>query len=111
VEEGEQLLKVLAHHPSTARFISTKLARRFIADDPPEAVVTAASRTFMQTGGDIREVLRTILASPPIPFAGGLPRQDQEAARAGRERPLGRLTRTLVMASGRYCQVRLRGCF
>jgi uncharacterized protein (DUF1800 family) len=51
VEEGEQLLRMLAHHESTARFISTKLARRFISDDPPAAVVTAASRTFMQTGG------------------------------------------------------------
>ena len=63
IEEGEQLLKMLAHHPSTARFIATKLARRFVADDPPAAVVEAASRAFQKTGGDIREVLRTIFAS------------------------------------------------
>jgi uncharacterized protein (DUF1800 family) len=63
VEEGEALLKMLAHRPETARFISTKLARRFIADDPPDAVVEAASRTFLETGGDIREVVRTILTS------------------------------------------------
>jgi uncharacterized protein (DUF1800 family) len=63
VEEGEQVLRMLARHPSTARFVATKLARRFIADDPPAAVIEAASRTFQQTGGDIREVLRTILMS------------------------------------------------
>ena len=64
VEEGEQLLKMLAHHPATARFVATKLARRFVADDPPAAVVDAAARTFEQTGGNIREVLRTIFMSP-----------------------------------------------
>jgi len=40
------------------------LARRFIADEPPAAVVERASRTFLKTGGDIREVVRTILTSP-----------------------------------------------
>jgi uncharacterized protein (DUF1800 family)/Tol biopolymer transport system component len=64
VDEGQTLLKMLAAHPSTARFISTKLARRFIADNPPQAVIDAASRTFQRTGGDIREVLRTLLTSP-----------------------------------------------
>jgi uncharacterized protein (DUF1800 family) len=64
VEEGEALLTMLAHRPETARFISTKLARRFIADDPPESVIEEASRTFLRTGGDIREVVRTILMSP-----------------------------------------------
>jgi len=63
VEEGEHLLGMLARHPSTARFVSTKLARRFVADDPPAQVVDAASRTFLETGGDIREVLRTIFRS------------------------------------------------
>ena len=64
IDEGEKLLAALAAHPSTARFISTKLARRFIADDPPQAVIDVASRTFQRTGGDIREVLRAILTSP-----------------------------------------------
>ena len=64
IEEGEQVIRMLAHHPSTARYISTKLVRRFVADDPPAEVVEAASRTFEETGGDIREVLRTIFASP-----------------------------------------------
>jgi uncharacterized protein (DUF1800 family) len=64
VEEGEALLTMLAHRPETARFISTKLVRRFIADEPPPAVVEAASRTFLNTKGDIRAVVRTILMSP-----------------------------------------------
>jgi uncharacterized protein (DUF1800 family) len=64
VDEGEHVLRLLANHPSTARFIATKLARRFVADDPPAEVVSAASRTFQQTGGNIREVLRTIFKSP-----------------------------------------------
>ncbi len=64
MDEGLQILKMLASHPSTARFISTKLVRRFVADDPPAAVVDAASRAFTESGGDIREVLRTIFSSP-----------------------------------------------
>jgi hypothetical protein len=46
VSEGEQVLRMLAHHPSTARFIATKLARRFVADEPPAAVIDAAAKTF-----------------------------------------------------------------
>ncbi len=64
VQEGEQVIKMLARHPSTARFISTKLVRRFVADDPPEDLVDAASLTFERTGGDIREVLWTIFTHP-----------------------------------------------
>jgi uncharacterized protein (DUF1800 family) len=64
IEEGEQVIRMLANHPAAARFISTKLARRFVADDPPAALVDAAARTFEETGGDIREVLRTIFSSP-----------------------------------------------
>ncbi len=60
MEEGRQILTMLAHHPSTARFISTKLVRRFVADEPPTDIVEAAAATFQRTGGDIREVLRTI---------------------------------------------------
>ena len=64
IEEGEQVIRMLANHPAAARFISTKLVRRFVADDPPAELVEAASRTFEETGGDIREVLRTIFSSP-----------------------------------------------
>jgi uncharacterized protein (DUF1800 family) len=62
--DGEQVLDILAAHPSTARFIATKLARRFVADEPPAALVTRAAAAFTKTGGDIREVVRTIITSP-----------------------------------------------
>jgi uncharacterized protein (DUF1800 family) len=62
--DGEQVLDILARHPSTARFIATKLARRFVADTPPPALVERAAATFRQTGGNIRDVVRTILTSP-----------------------------------------------
>jgi len=63
-KDGEQVLDILAQHPSTARFISTKLARRFVGDDPPQALIDRAAKRFMDTNGDLREVVRTILVSP-----------------------------------------------
>lgn len=63
MEDGLRVLSMLAKHPSTARFISTKLAERFVADQPPAALVDAMSATFLRTGGDIREVLRTMFFS------------------------------------------------
>jgi len=62
--DGEQVLDILAKHPSTARFISTKLVRRFVSDTPPPALVDRAAQRFSETDGDMREVLRTILTSP-----------------------------------------------
>ena len=62
--DGERVLDILASHPSTATFIATKLARRFVSDTPPPALVARAASRFRETGGDIREVLRTILTSP-----------------------------------------------
>jgi uncharacterized protein (DUF1800 family) len=63
-KDGEQVLDVLARHPSTARFIATKLARRFVADEPPTLLVDRAAARFRETDGDIREVVRTIVTSP-----------------------------------------------
>ena len=63
-EEGEQVIHMLAAHPQTARFISYKLARRFVADEPPAALVDRAAETFRREGGDIRAVLTTIVRSP-----------------------------------------------
>jgi uncharacterized protein (DUF1800 family) len=63
-KDGEQVLDILAAHPSTARFISTKLARRFVADEPPTALVDRAAARFRDTHGDIREVVRVIITSP-----------------------------------------------
>ncbi len=62
--DGEQVLDILAAHPATARFIATKLARRFVADDPPTALVDRAAATFAATRGDIRAVVRTIVTAP-----------------------------------------------
>ncbi|MGH9161317.1 MAG: DUF1800 domain-containing protein [Vicinamibacteraceae bacterium] len=62
--DGEEVLDVLAQHPSTATFIATKLARRFVADDPPEALVERTAQRFRETDGDIRETVRTIVTSP-----------------------------------------------
>ena len=62
--DGEEVLDILASHPSTARFISTKLARRFVSDTPPAALVDRLVARFTATKGDLREVMRTLLTSP-----------------------------------------------
>jgi uncharacterized protein (DUF1800 family) len=64
IQDGEQVLDILAKHPSTARFIATKLARRFVSDTPPPALVDRLAERFTQTHGDLRAVTATLLASP-----------------------------------------------
>lgn len=64
MEDGLKVIDLLARHPSTARFISTKLARRFVADDPPPSLVQRAAETFRRSDGDIRAVIRAIVDSP-----------------------------------------------
>jgi len=61
--DGERVLDLLASHPSTARFIATKLVRRFVSDTPPPALVDRAAARFLATTGDLREVMHTILTS------------------------------------------------
>jgi len=63
-KEGTEVLEILAHSPATAKFISTKLAERFVSDNPPPSLVAAMSKTFLKTDGDLREVVRTIFRSP-----------------------------------------------
>jgi len=63
-KEGREVLHILAHHPSTAKFISTKLAMRFVSDDPPPALIDRMTQTFLKKNGDIGEVLKTMLHSP-----------------------------------------------
>jgi uncharacterized protein (DUF1800 family) len=62
--DGEQVLDILAREPATARLIASKLARRFVSDTPPPALVDRAAARFRATDGDLREVTRTILTSP-----------------------------------------------
>jgi uncharacterized protein (DUF1800 family) len=63
-KEGMEVLHLLAHHPATAHFISTKLATRFVSDNPPPALVEEMAQTFLKKDGDIREVLKTMFHSP-----------------------------------------------
>jgi hypothetical protein len=64
VKDGLMVLDILAHHPSTAKFIATKLVRHFVSDEPPAALVDRVAQTYTKTDGDIREMLRAIFSSP-----------------------------------------------
>jgi uncharacterized protein (DUF1800 family) len=63
-KEGRDLLHILARHPSTAKFISTKLAMRFVSDDPPSTLIDRMTQTFLKKSGDIGEVLKAMFHSP-----------------------------------------------
>jgi len=62
-DDAEKVLDILARHPATARFISKKLAQRFVSDDPPQKLVDKMAKTFRDKNGDIREVMKTMLTS------------------------------------------------
>ena len=62
-EEGEKLLDLLAAHPSTAKHLAFKLVQRFVADEPPPALVARVAKTFTDTKGDLRAVTRTVITS------------------------------------------------
>lgn len=62
--DGEEALKMLANDPHTARMISTELARHFVSDTPPRALVERMAKTYESTGGDVRKVLETMIYSP-----------------------------------------------
>ena len=79
IKDGLMVLDIVAHHPSTAKFIATKLVRRFVSDNPPPALVDRVAQTFIKTDGDIREVLKAIFFSPEFNSA--------EAYRAKVKRP------------------------
>ena len=63
MKDGLMVLDILTHHPSTAKFIATKLVRHFVSDNPPPALVDRVAATFTKTDGDIRETLKTIFFS------------------------------------------------
>jgi len=62
--DGKEVIDLLAKHPSTAKFISTKLARRFVSDNPPQSLITKMVQTFQSSDGNIRAVMRTMIYSP-----------------------------------------------
>jgi uncharacterized protein (DUF1800 family) len=62
-QEGVDLLSLLAHHSSTAKFISKKLAVRFVSDTPPQSIIDKMAKTFLDTDGNISEVLTTLVSS------------------------------------------------
>ena len=62
-DDGDRVIKYLATHPKTARFISTKLARRFAADDPPASLVDRMTETWIASEGDIKEVMKAMIGS------------------------------------------------
>lgn len=63
-QDGEKVLELLIKHPSTAKFIATKLTRRFVSDNPPKSLVDKVASNFTKTNGDIKSMLRTIFTSP-----------------------------------------------
>ena len=61
IKEAEHVIERLVTHPSTARFVATKLTRRFVSDEPPSEIVEKAAHVFLKTNGDIKSVLRAVL--------------------------------------------------
>jgi uncharacterized protein (DUF1800 family) len=64
MKDGEEVIDLLAHDASTARFISTKLARRFVSDNPPQELIDRMAKALRSSDGDIRDVLKTMIYSP-----------------------------------------------
>jgi len=62
--DGKEVIDLLVKHPSTAKFISTKMARRFVSDTPPQSLIAKMAQTFQSSDGDIRAVMRTMIYSP-----------------------------------------------
>jgi uncharacterized protein (DUF1800 family) len=63
-QDGLKVIDILAHHPSTAKFISLGLARHFVSDNPPQVLVDRMAQTFLKTDGDLRAVMETMFRSP-----------------------------------------------
>jgi uncharacterized protein (DUF1800 family) len=79
MKDGLMVLDILAHHPSTAKFIATKLVRHFVSDNPPQALVDRVAAAFTKSDGDIRQTLKAIFFSPEF--------NSPEAYRAKIKRP------------------------
>ncbi|HXA00107.1 MAG TPA: DUF1800 domain-containing protein [Candidatus Dormibacteraeota bacterium] len=64
MSDGKEVIDLLVKHPSTAKFISAKLARRFVSDNPPQSLIAKMAQTFQSSDGDIRAVMHTMIYSP-----------------------------------------------
>src|SRR6188508_2366028 len=64
VEEGEKAIRALCRHPSTARFVATKLVTHFVADEPPAAAIDRVAKAFSSSGGDLKVVARALVDEP-----------------------------------------------
>ena len=64
IEQGRAVLATLARHPATAKHVATKLARHFVADEPPAPLVERLSQRFLDTQGDLKEVAKALIAAP-----------------------------------------------
>jgi uncharacterized protein (DUF1800 family) len=80
MKDGLEVIDLLAHQPATANFISTKLVRRFVSDDPPASLVNKVAQTYTATDGDIKAMLKTIFTSSEF--------NSPEAYRAKMKNPL-----------------------
>jgi uncharacterized protein (DUF1800 family) len=87
--DGLKVIDILAHHPSTAKFLATKLVRRFVSDTPPDSLVQSVAATYTKTGGDIREMLGLILHSDEFKNSYGLKMRRPLEFVAGTLRTLG----------------------
>ena len=98
-EEGVELIRVLAHHPSTARHIATQLATRFVADEPPAALVDHLAEVFLGTDGDLREVTRALFTADEF--------YDPAVVANRIKSPFLLVTSTLRMTHGRTANARV----
>jgi uncharacterized protein (DUF1800 family) len=64
LEQGRAVLAALARHPATAKHVATKLARHFVADEPPPALVDRLAKRFLATQGDLKEMAKALVAAP-----------------------------------------------
>lgn len=104
IDQGRAVLADLARHPATARHIGEKLARHFVADDPPPALVAKLAKTFLDTDGDLKQVARTLVTAeeswiaprqklkPPAEWIAGVIRLSGTAA----DIPIGRIMNAQV---------------
>ena len=99
-QDGERVIDILVHHPSTARFISTKLARHFVMDDPPAALVDRMAATFRSSDGDLRAVMTTLVTSPEF--------WSREAYRAKIKTPFEVVVSAVRALDGRFDDTRAR---